>query len=210
MKSGDKIKQLVENYATRNAGLVPGETYTVTEVTGEHPYGTVRLEGRKGAYPMEYFAPLTVEQEIAAVVTKEVVPNALPPVDFNTTSVLLPANTTGLSATVSAVEAPATVSVAKPYSVEDEFEDPKDIEIKSPQHYARWSMQPIEFIAVNDLPWWLANVVKYTMRYDAKDGIADMYKARSYLDMKIRQLEGHKRFWEAPVSVERGLNATEL
>jgi hypothetical protein len=72
-----------------------------------------------------------------------------------------------------------------------------------PNHYARWKMEPIEFIAINDLPWWLANVIKYTMRFDAKDGLQDLYKARSYLDMKIRKLEGHKDFWQKPVAVER-------
>lgn len=72
-----------------------------------------------------------------------------------------------------------------------------------PQHYSRWKMEPIEFIAINDLPWWLANVIKYGMRYDAKDGLQDLYKARSYLDMKIRKLEGHDRFWEKPVAEER-------
>lgn len=74
-----------------------------------------------------------------------------------------------------------------------------------PQHYARWKMEPIEFIAINDLPWWLANVIKYTMRFDAKDGLQDLYKARSYLEMKIREVEGHTRFWDKPVSEERKL-----
>lgn len=82
---------------------------------------------------------------------------------------------------------------------------PKD-NVMHPAHYARWAMEPIEFIMVNDLPGWLANVIKYVMRYDAKDGLQDLYKARSYLDMKIRQLEGHPRFWEKPVSDERKLN----
>lgn len=78
--------------------------------------------------------------------------------------------------------------------------------IVHPNHYSRWAMEPIEFIAINDLPWWLANVVKYTMRYDAKNGLEDLYKARSYLEMKIRQLEGVKRFWDKPVAEERKLN----
>jgi len=79
-------------------------------------------------------------------------------------------------------------------------------DVNHPKHYSRWKMEPIEFIAINDLPWWLANVIKYTMRFDAKDGLKDLYKARSYLDMKIRQLEGEKRFWDAPVKQERELN----
>ena len=82
----------------------------------------------------------------------------------------------------------------------------KSDQIVHPNHYSRWAMEPIEFIAINNLPWWLANVVKYTMRYDAKNGLEDLYKARSYLEMKIRQLEGQKRFWDKPVSDERKLN----
>lgn len=83
---------------------------------------------------------------------------------------------------------------------------PKPDQVLHPSHYARWKMEPIEFIAINDLPWWLANVIKYTMRFDAKDGLQDLYKARSYLDMKIRTLEGVSRFWEKPVAEERALN----
>jgi hypothetical protein len=84
---------------------------------------------------------------------------------------------------------------------------PKKDEVDHPTHYSRWKMEPIEFIAINNLPWWLANVIKYTMRFDAKDGLQDLYKARSYLDMKIRETEGEKRFWDKPVAEERKLNA---
>jgi hypothetical protein len=73
--------------------------------------------------------------------------------------------------------------------------------VHSPAHYARWKMQPIEFLMINDVPGWLFNVVKYCFRYDAKDGLQDLRKARNYLDMKIRELEGVERFWETP-SVE--------
>jgi hypothetical protein len=78
--------------------------------------------------------------------------------------------------------------------------------VNQPAHYARCKMQPIEYIATNNLEWWEANVIKYMRRHDAKDGLKDLYKARSYLDMKIRHLEGHERFWEKPVSEERKLN----
>jgi hypothetical protein len=81
------------------------------------------------------------------------------------------------------------------------------VAVTHPTHYARWKMEPIEFIAINNLPWWLANLIKYAMRYDAKDGIKDLYKGRSYLDMKIREVEGHIRFWDAPVAEERALNS---
>lgn len=79
-------------------------------------------------------------------------------------------------------------------------------EVYHPEHYSQWKMEPIEFIAINDLPWWLANVIKYTMRFNMKDGLQDLRKARSYLDMKIRQVEGLKRFWDQPVTTERRAN----
>lgn len=78
--------------------------------------------------------------------------------------------------------------------------------VDQPAHYARRKMQAIEYIAINKLEWWEANVIKYIARWDGKDGLKDLYKARSYLDMKIREVEGHERFWEKPVATERKLN----
>ena len=92
--------------------------------------------------------------------------------------------------------------------VGDVFNAPAD-NVHQPAHYARRKMQAIEYIAINNLEWWEANVVKYIARYDAKDGLQDLYKARSYLDMKIRQLEAHERFWEKPVAIERALNGSK-
>lgn len=79
--------------------------------------------------------------------------------------------------------------------------------VNQPPHYARWTMQPIEFIATNNLPFWAGNVIKYIMRYDCKSGLQDLYKARAYLEMRIRQLEGHPQWWEKPVAEERKLKA---
>lgn len=59
-----------------------------------------------------------------------------------------------------------------------------------PHHYKRWKIEPLTFCMENNLPFWLGNVIKYCMRYDAKDGLADLYKARVYLDKKISELEG--------------------
>lgn len=86
---------------------------------------------------------------------------------------------------------------------------PTNDPVMHPAHYSRWKMEAIEFIAINNLCWWLANVIKYCMRYDAKDGLQDLYKARSYLDMQIRLLEGHKRFWEKPVGEQLALKSPE-
>lgn len=84
---------------------------------------------------------------------------------------------------------------------------PKPDAVDQPKHYARWKMQPIEFICINDIDFRRGAVIKYIMRHDAKNGLEDLYKARSFLDMIIREAEGHPRFWEKPVSEERKLNA---
>ena len=103
--------------------------------------------------------------------------------------------------------AEATRDLGREQAAQRIYEDAVNDNVMHPNHYARWAMEPIEFIAINDLPWWLANVIKYCMRYDAKDGLQDLYKARSYLEMKIRRLEGVERFWDKPVTEERMLDA---
>jgi hypothetical protein len=58
-----------------------------------------------------------------------------------------------------------------------------------PSYYKRWKIEPLEFCLANDLPFWLGSILKYCMRYDQKDGLQDLYKARVYLDKKIQELE---------------------
>jgi hypothetical protein len=60
----------------------------------------------------------------------------------------------------------------------------------SPKHYSRWKFEPITFIMANKLPYVIGNVIKYVMRYDSKDGLKDLKKARRYIDMLIEQEYG--------------------
>jgi hypothetical protein len=60
----------------------------------------------------------------------------------------------------------------------------------SPEHYARWKFEPITFIMENNIPYAVGNVIKYVMRYDSKDGLKDLKKARRYIDMLIEQEYG--------------------
>lgn len=55
----------------------------------------------------------------------------------------------------------------------------------SPSHYARFKIQPIEFIQTNGIDFMAGNVIKYVCRHDAKNGLEDLKKARSYLDRMI-------------------------
>ena len=51
-------------------------------------------------------------------------------------------------------------------------------------HY-QMPIQPIEFIHRNKIPFIEGNVIKYIVRWRDKNGIADLQKARHYIDMLI-------------------------
>ena len=52
-------------------------------------------------------------------------------------------------------------------------------------HYKRFKIQPIEFIALNDLNFLEGNVVKYVCRHSFKDWLRDLEKAKHYIEMLI-------------------------
>ena len=74
----------------------------------------------------------------------------------------------------------------------------KDI-INTPDHYARWLIEPITFIMRNGFEFWRGNIVKYACRagyktYDGMDAveseITDLKKVIRYAEMRINQLKG--------------------
>jgi len=56
------------------------------------------------------------------------------------------------------------------------------------------AIQPVEFIYANGIGYFEGNVIKYVCRWRKKAGIADLEKARHYIDLLI-ELE-RKREWE--------------
>lgn len=62
-----------------------------------------------------------------------------------------------------------------------------------PNHYARFVIEPITFINANKLSYNIGNVIKYACRYDAKNGLEDLRKARRYLDIQIQCMERDER-----------------
>lgn len=58
-------------------------------------------------------------------------------------------------------------------------------------HYAKYAIQPLEFIVRNNIPFLEGNVIKYVVRWKDKAGIEDLKKARHYLDMLIELEEVH-------------------
>jgi hypothetical protein len=66
-----------------------------------------------------------------------------------------------------------------------------------PKHYSRFQIEPIRFIGDNNLNFFQGNIVKYTLRYDAKNGIEDIRKVQRYARMFELWLMGHPD-WAGP------------
>ena len=55
-------------------------------------------------------------------------------------------------------------------------------------HYNKYSIQPLEFIVRNNVPFMEGNAIKYIMRHRDKNGVQDIDKAIHYLEL-IKQFE---------------------
>lgn len=56
-------------------------------------------------------------------------------------------------------------------------------------HYKERAIQPITFILANEIGFCEGNVIKYVTRWRDKGGIADLRKARHYIDFLIEHEE---------------------
>lgn len=52
-------------------------------------------------------------------------------------------------------------------------------------HYKQMTIQPVEFIHANGLPFIEGNCVKYLCRWREKGGVADLQKVKHYIDLLI-------------------------
>lgn len=59
------------------------------------------------------------------------------------------------------------------------------------RHYADMAIQPVEFIHANSIPYFEGNVIKYVSRWRNKNGVADLLKAKHYIELLI-ELEAKK------------------
>lgn len=55
-------------------------------------------------------------------------------------------------------------------------------------HYKNLKIQPVEYIHANGIGYFEGNVIKYVTRWKGKGGVADLEKAKHYIDLLI-QLE---------------------
>jgi hypothetical protein len=63
--------------------------------------------------------------------------------------------------------------------------------VDTPSHYTRFSIQPIEFITENELPWHTGNIVKYSLRAGFKiyEGMTPMQSEIVDLQKVIRNAQ---------------------
>ena len=59
-------------------------------------------------------------------------------------------------------------------------------------HYQDFQIQPIEFIMKNNLSFPVGNIIKYVCRFDKKNGLEDLNKAKHYLEMLIENYDTNK------------------
>ena len=53
------------------------------------------------------------------------------------------------------------------------------------QHYKDQAIQPVEYIHANKIGYFEGNVIKYVTRWRNKNGIADLEKAKHYIELLI-------------------------
>jgi hypothetical protein len=52
-------------------------------------------------------------------------------------------------------------------------------------HYKKYAIEPLEFLAKNRIPFCEGNIIKYLCRHRAKGGLEDLKKAKHYLEVLI-------------------------
>ena len=60
-------------------------------------------------------------------------------------------------------------------------------------HYKEMAIQPVEYIHSNGIGYFEGNVIKYVSRWRAKGGVADLEKARHYIDLLLDLERGAAR-----------------
>ena len=63
-------------------------------------------------------------------------------------------------------------------------------------HYKKMPIQPAEFNELNNIPYCMANVIKYICRHKMKGGKQDLGKAMHYCDLGASMYEQTKKAWK--------------
>jgi hypothetical protein len=167
-------------------GLTEGSEYEVSSTVGnvgevspfDIPLGFIMLKEdyKQRLYDPRRFSLVLPEDELDVGLGPGIIP--------------IKAKAAALANTMAAVE--HAVEIGEPLTKADM--------VTLPHHYARFKIEPVRFICENNLNFFQANIVKYVLRHDAKNGLEDLKKARRYLDMFILFIEGDESWWCTPNS----------
>ncbi len=87
------------------------------------------------------------------------------------------------------------IEQGKPYEEMTDGEKFGRDAVTLPHHYARYAIEPIRFAVENNLNFLQANIVKYILRFDAKNGMEDLNKAERYLTLLKRFAAKDPDWW---------------
>ena len=59
-------------------------------------------------------------------------------------------------------------------------------------HYLKYKISPVEFIIKNNIGFVEGNIIKYILRFKDKGGIADLEKAKHYIELLIDSSKSSK------------------
>jgi hypothetical protein len=78
-------------------------------------------------------------------------------------------------------------------------------------HYKEYAIQPVEFIAANNLDFFQGNVIKYILRHRDKNGAEDLKKAIHYIELMLELYYNHESKEESfnPESLPRAEGNTQ-
>jgi len=74
---------------------------------------------------------------------------------------------------------------------DESWDDPLTAQVAG-DHYKNLAIQPVEYIIANDLNYLQGSVIKYVTRYQNKNGVEDLKKAKHFIDMMIHEEENKK------------------
>lgn len=77
-------------------------------------------------------------------------------------------------------------------------------------HYKNLKIQPIELITIADLNFFQGNIVKYISRYNSKNGVEDVKKAKHYAQLAFELQPNNHAGWLKSLVAKRYCKENEF
>jgi hypothetical protein len=75
-------------------------------------------------------------------------------------------------------------------------------------HYKKLAIQPVEYIHANGIGYFEGNVIKYVTRWHDKGGIADLHKAKHYIELLVELELKAQRKLEKEMEITQAIRTT--